>query len=155
MFELDIINAFSKSAVYILRKSCNLNVKSGSLKIIENVNHIGGIVSFLGITGALSGRIILNMPRETSFKIASELNLEEIISIDDIFISTIKEVTNLISGRAINLLSLNNIDLNMTPPALLISDNLFFFERMEDKILNICYDTDYGKINLNIIFFKS
>jgi chemotaxis protein CheX len=155
MFDLDVINAFSKSAVSILTKSCHIKVRSGKIRVFENINHIGGVIAFLGITGTLNGRIILNMKKETSFKVASELNNETIDTLDDIYIATIKEVTNLISGSAINILSREHIDLNMTTPAILISENLFMFEKNEDKILSICYDTDYGNIHLHIILFNS
>ena len=154
MFDLDVVNAFSKGTVVILKSYFNSNVGKGSIKIHRNANHVGGVIVFIGFNGDLSGRLMFNMSKATAFKLASALNMESITVIDDIFISTIKEFVNMVAGSAINELSTKHIDLDMTPPAILMSDQLSMLEKENDKILSICYKTELGEIFMNLIIFN-
>ena len=116
MFDLDVVNAFSKGTVIILKSYFNSKVLKGDVRIYRNANHVGGVIVFIGITGDLSGRLMFNMSKSTAFKLASALNSESITIIDDIFVSTIKEFVNMVAGSAINDLYTKHIDLDMTPP---------------------------------------
>lgn len=153
MFDLDVVNAFSKSAVSLLRNSCSIEIHSGNISIHQSLNHIRGIIAFVGIIGDFEGRILINMEKKASFSISSALNNEEINSIDEIHISSMKELANMIAAGAINELALLHISLDITPPAILISENLFIFESQSEEILTICYNTNIGNIYINIIIF--
>ena len=86
MFDLDVVNAFSKGTVIILKSYFNSKVLKGDVRIYRNANHVGGVIVFIGITGDLSGRLMFNMSKATAFKLASALNSESITIIDDIFV---------------------------------------------------------------------
>ena len=148
MFDLDVVNAFSKGTVIILKSYFNSKVGKGDVRIYRNANHVGGVIVFVGITGDLSGRLMFNMSKATA------LNMESITSIDDIFIATIKEFVNMVAGSAINDLSTKHIDLDMTPPAILMSEQMSMLEKENDKILSINYKTELGEIFMNLILFN-
>ena len=154
MFDLDVVNAFSKGTVIILKSYFNSKVGKGNVRIYRNANHVGGVIVFVGITGDLSGRLMFNMSKATAFKLASILNMESITTIDDIFIATIKEFVNMVAGSAINDLSTKHIDLDMTPPAILMSEQMSMLEKENDKILSINYKTELGEIFMNLILFN-
>ena len=154
MFDLDVVNAFSKGTVIILKSYFNSKVGKGDVRIYRNANHVGGVIVFVGITGDLSGRLMFNMSKATAFKLASALNMESITTIDDIFIATIKEFVNMVAGSAINELSTKHIDLDMTPPAILMSEQMSMLEKENDKILSINYKTELGEIFMNLVLFN-
>lgn len=154
MFDLDVVNAFSKGTVVILKTYFNSKVQKGDIKILKNANTIGGVIVFVGITGDLSGRLMFNMDKQTAFKLASLLNMEEISSVNDIFIATIKEFVNMVAGAAINDLSTKHIDLDMTPPAILMSEQISMLEKDGDQTLMMEYMTEFGTIIMNIILFN-
>ena len=154
MFDLDVVNAFSKGTVIILKSYFNSKVLKGDVRIYRNANHVGGVIVFIGITGDLSGRLMFNMSKSTAFKLASALNSESITNIDDIFVSTIKEFVNIVAGSAINDLYTKHIDLDMTPPAILMSEQIAMLEKENDKILSINYKTEFGDIFMNLILFN-
>ena len=80
--------------------------------------------------------------------------LKRISEIDDIFVSTIKEFVNMVAGSAINDLYTKHIDLDMTPPAILMSEQIAMLEKENDKILSINYKTEFGDIFMNLILFN-
>ena len=154
MFDLDVVNAFSKGTVVILKSYFHSKVQKGDIKVLKNANTVGGVIVFVGITGDLSGRLMFNMDKHTAFKLASLLNMEEITSVDDIFIATIKEFVNMVAGAAINDLYTKHIDLDMTPPAILMSDQISMLEKDGEQTLMMEYITEFGNIIMNLILFN-
>jgi len=154
MFDLDIINIFSRSTVSLLRDTCNIEVYNGNITIHEHFGYLKGITAFVEIIGDLKGKIVINMEEDTSFKLASALSDDDIDDIDDIHIATMKELVNMIAAGTINSLSLFHINLDITPPAIVISDNLFMLEKEGEPILSICYETSIGSIYVNILLFN-
>ena len=49
MFDLDVVNAFSKGTVIILKSYFNSKVLKGDVRIYRNANHVGGVIVFIGI----------------------------------------------------------------------------------------------------------
>ncbi len=154
MFDLDIVNSFSKATVSIIKNYSDTKISKGDIKIHKNSNHIAGVIVFLGITGDLNGRLMFNMSKETSLKLVSILNKEALNTIDDLFISTIKEFSNMVGGKAISDLSKRHIDLDITVPAILMSDQVFMLEKGGDEILSVEYKTDFGSIFMSLTLFQ-
>ncbi len=152
MFDLDVVNAFSAATVVVLKNYCNASVTKGDVRIRATSSSIGGLAVFVGITGDLSGKLLFNMNKETSLELASVLNNEEIIEVDDIFVATIKEFTNMVAGGAINTLSTKHIDLDMTPPSIMISNQISLVEYGASQMLSISYSTGLGNITLYLLF---
>lgn len=151
MFDLYVVNAFSKSTVNIIKKFSASRVRKGEIKIYKNIiNNVGGVVVFVCITGDLEGRLIFSMTKETALKLASALNMERMKNINDLFIATLKEFVNMVAGGAISEVADKKIDLDMTPPTILMSREVAVFEKMDDKILSINYKTDIGDIFMNL-----
>lgn len=152
MFNLDIVNAFSTSTVSILKDYCQASVRAkGSVMIRRSSAPIMGVGIFIGIFGDISGRILVSMPSDTSFKLASVLNGEIIDKVDDIYIATLKEFTNTVTGMAINQLSTKDINLDMTTPTIMIGEHISMVERTSEKILVVNYETTLGNLSIDII----
>lgn len=152
MFDLDVVNAFSVGTVVVLKNYCLTNVKKGQVKLHKNSSSVKGLTVFVGITGDLTGKLIFNLKKETAFKLVSSLNREPINKTNDIFVATMKEFTNLVAGAAINELSKKHIDLDMTPPSIIISDEMSMIKEGSNQVLSVSYETDIGSIMLSLIF---
>lgn len=154
MFDLSVVNAFSASAVTILKSYCHTGVRKGNVIVKNSFSPLMGLGVFIGINGSLDGKLMIDMEKDTAFALASKLNEETIDSVDDIFIATIKEFANMVAGGAINELSTRNIDLDMTTPTLFMGEHMSIVEQMSEEILVITYDTDFGCIAMNLIIKK-
>ena len=154
MFDLDIVNIFSRNTVSLLRDTCNIEIYNGNITIHEHFGYMKGVIAFVEIIGDLQGKILISMEEETSCKLASALSFEDVSSTDDIQAS-MKELVNMIAGSTINSLSLFHINLDITPPAIVVSDNLFMLEKERTPILFIRYETSIGNIYMNLILFNS
>ncbi len=154
MFDLPVVNAFSSSAVTILKSYCRTGVSKGDVIVKNSFSPLMGVGVFIGITGMLDTKLMLDMEKDTAFNLASKLNEETIDSIDDIFIATVKEFANMVAGGAINELSTRGIDLDMTTPTLFMGEHMSIVEKANEEILVINYDTDIGCIAMNLIIKK-
>lgn len=154
MFNIDLVNSFSTATVSILKSYCGVKVEKGDVVVKRSVSPLQGVGVFIGITGDISGRILFDMERETASKLVSLLNEEVIESINDIFIATMKEFTNMSAGVAINHLSTVGIDLDMTTPTIIMGEHMSLVEAASERILNVNYISDIGTIGLNIILHE-
>lgn len=151
MFNLDIVNAFSTATVTILKNYCNTTVDKGEIRITHSPTPIAGVGIFVGIIGEYDGKVLFAMEQDTAFKLVSVLNEEAMSSIDDIFVGTVKEFANMAAGVAINELSTKDVNLDMTPPTVLIGEHTSVVEKTSESILSINYLTNIGRIRLSVL----
>jgi len=121
---VEYINPFVESALQILNETVSDDVKRGQLYLKPSLTPMLGVVVIVGLTGQVSGRVIIDMSKETALKIASKMNGEEMIEFDEMVSATLTELANMITGQAVTKLHSLGFQFDLTPPALLIGDNL-------------------------------
>ncbi|MBI4979158.1 MAG: chemotaxis protein CheX [Spirochaetes bacterium] len=152
MFDINIVNTFSTSTVRTLKSYNDGSVSKGNVIVKNSFSPLMGVGVLIAFAGDLDGRALFDMDKPTAFNLASMLNGERIEAVDDIFIATVKEFTNMVVGGAVNELSTRNIDVTITTPTLLMGEHMSLVEKAAEQILVINYDTDIGIIALNLVF---
>jgi len=79
---------------------------------------------FIGITGDLYGTVLLSAKKENALKLASSMAGMELSDFDDISISALKELCNMVVGGAVTRYSQMGLDSEITPPTFLEGNNL-------------------------------
>lgn len=79
----------------------------------------------IGLTGDLKGRINFGMDRATARAIAGAMMFEEVAELDEMAISALSELGNMISGQATILLSQAGARSDITPPSLVMGASVF------------------------------
>jgi len=111
-----------------------------------------GITVIIGIIGKFSGRMLVDMSKETANKLAGALLRREPKDINEM-IAALAEFANIISGNACSILNKKSkaLGLRVAPPSILHGDEVHIsapdFSTMTAKA-----DTDYGEILLNAGF---
>lgn len=91
----------------------------------------------IGITEGIKGNAMIGMDRNTAKKLASiMMGGMEILEIDDITISAVAELTNMIIGNIFNNLSSEKF-INFSPPTIVVGENLkLMISRVETQKLH-------------------
>lgn len=77
------------------------------------------ICVFMGIVGDLSGHILMSMDEKTGKSLASEMmGGMEIAEVDELVISAVGELCNMIMGNACASLGTDDTDVDITPPTM-------------------------------------
>lgn len=149
---INYINPFVEAAFEIMSEILNTPISRGQLQLKRIGEDMKGLTVIIGVTGVVSGRIVFDMTEETAIKIAEKLNEESFTTTNDMVRSTIAEVGNMVTARAVTKLAKEDRTFNFSPPTLIVGDHITFFESDDIEALIIPIDTGYGIMEINIAF---
>ncbi len=148
--EKKIIGSFINAAIEVLSELLKKTPSHGDVKTFEKVISSQGMAVIIGITGTLSGRMILDLSPQTAHKI-SEIILQERLKTEDVELieSAVNELGNMITGRAVSILNEIGHSLIITPPTMFKGDKLKIVDK-NPVMLVVPIDTIIGNITLNL-----
>ena len=115
---IEYINPFLMAATQVMKDVCQLKLEMGKPYVKPTEFEKDSIVVSIGITGQIRGQVLLSFNTEVACDLASKMCFMEITQLDDISVSALSELGNMIMGNAATLLSNNNVRIDITPPTL-------------------------------------
>lgn len=100
----------------------------------------------IGVIGDLTGEVVYRFPQTTSLQIVNIMSGMEMDSVDDFVTSAISEIANIISGNVLTLLSQQQLNCDILPPAPAQPD----IGRTYDLQKTCCICTSAGDVCLDI-----
>lgn len=149
---IDYINPFVEATFEVMSEILNSPVRRGQLQLKRLGEGMKGIAVIIGVTGSVSGRIIFDMTEDVALKLSSKLNDESFSTLNELARSTIAEIGNMVTARAVTKLSKESRSFNFSPPTLIVGTGISIFEGEDIEALIIPIDTGYGMIEINIAF---
>ena len=145
--KVEYINPFVESTIYVLKEMLGLKseqLKRGQLSLKINPIGVYGVASVIGLTGDLRGRVVLDMAKNTAVEVAEIMNNEKFPGMNNLVRSTINELANIISGRAVSILGQNGCKADVTPPSLFSGSDIEIDDSSGMQTLVIPIETPYG-----------
>ena len=115
MAEINVnhINPFLMAAGTILRDACQMEMSIGKPYVKTTEFGEDSVIIMIGITGEMRGQVMIAM------KIASKMMMGmPVPELDEMAMSAISELGNMIMGNAATILSTKGIGIDITPPTL-------------------------------------
>ena len=96
----EYVNAFLDPARIVWQKElgCDLNVVGA--EAVSNQFTSEDVTAVIGVSGALQGNVLYGFSGGSPYSIASHMCGEEITELDDLAISALGEIANMITGNA-------------------------------------------------------
>lgn len=140
--KVEYINPFIEASKSIINQLTGLNPSLGKV-YIKSVPYKGdNVVVIIGLTGTIQGNVVISFRRTLACKIASTMMMGMPVSeLDEMAKSAIAELCNMILGKTASIFSQNNLDINITPPTILIGEKM---ELTTSKAVIICIPLDFG-----------
>ena len=108
------------------------------------------LTTIVGLSGHVKGNVALSMPYDTAKKIVSVMMMGmEVLEIDEMSVSALGEMTNMVCGTAAMELATQEIDVDITPPTLIHGDNMKAIIS-QVKTLAIELSSSFGNLELNL-----
>lgn len=149
--DIEYINPFIEASQTVLKQITALDARLGKVYLKTSPYKSEDIIIMIGLTGKIRGQAIFSMSREFSMKIASCMMMGmQVTEFDEISKSAISELANMIMGNAATLLYNRGTNVEITPPSLLMGENL---QITPSKMQTICVPLLIGesdKIELDI-----
>jgi len=111
-----------------------------------------GVTIIIGISSRFSGRMLLDLSKETANRLASAIFRRELKS-DDEMMAALGEFANIVSGNACSLLNKKNkaLGLRVAPPSILHGESVIISAPGLNTTTAIA-KTEFGEILLNVGF---
>jgi len=132
----EYINPFIEASQIVLKQIASLEAKLGKVYLKTSPYRSEDIIIMVGLTGKIRGQAIFSMRKEFGMKIASSMMMGmPVEKFDEMAKSAIAELANMIMGNAATLLFNRGINIDITPPSLLMGENM---EITSGRMKTIC-----------------
>jgi len=149
--KIEYINPFIEASQTVIKQIASLDAKLGKVYLKTAPYRSEDIIIMVGLTGKLRGQAVFSMTRELGMKIASCMMMGmEVTEFDEMSKSAISELANMIMGNAATILYNRGINIDITPPSLLMGENM---QITPNKMKTICIPlllSNNDKIELDI-----
>lgn len=132
----------------------NPQVEAGKPFFVSDPLQKYEVCVLVGVLGDLQGQVICGMSAETAKKIASHMLFAEVKELDQMSVSAICELKNIIVGTASTNLSLTGYKCTITPPLFLNGGVIPNFLKHIQTSLAIPIKTTFGDIEMNLAVRK-
>src|SRR6056297_2422 len=146
---VEYLNPVVEAAFNVLREVLNEEVKRGELFLKSTSQPVLGVAVIVGLTGDVEGRVLFDMKKEVALAIASQMNGEELATMDDLAKATISELANMITGQAVTKLHDLGFKFDLTPPAIITGENMEVSNTGVEALI-VPVELQAGKIEINV-----
>ncbi|MCG0237924.1 MAG: chemotaxis protein CheX [Firmicutes bacterium] len=150
----EVLNAFFRAAVETLRCEIKDSVHRGALTATIDPTLDSEVTVFLGAVGNPRGLVLFGMSRETALALASRMAGMPFATLDDLVLSAVAELGNVVTGRALMALSEQGYTCDLTPPSVMVGKGAYFSTLGIPRI-RIPLQTSLGEIRLDVALQES
>lgn len=152
---VEYINPFVEATLGILNEVIGTEVTRGNLHLKSSSMAIQGVAALVGLAGDVEGRVLFDMTKSTALYVAGAMNGGEAFTVmDEMAKSTIQELANMITARAVTQLANLGFKFDLTPPALFTGDNMEVSNNLKMEALIVPMQLgpngQYGRIDVNV-----
>ena len=114
----EYVNAFLAPAQLVWESELSQPLEFIEAKAVSDGSSPQDVIAVIGVTGQLEGSVLYEFGRDTGLAVASIMMGEPLEEHDDVSISALGEIANMISGNAATNLSKQGLICEITPPRL-------------------------------------
>lgn len=146
--KVEFINPFITAGIQVLGQFVGGEAECGQLAVRTAIFTTQQISIAVGVSGEIKGQVIYGMSQVTATKIASAMMGTPQVAFDEMAVSAISELGNIISGNAAMLLSDSGYTCDITPPTVIRGINVEIGTQIPALVVPIY--TKCGKIDINV-----
>lgn len=117
--KVELVDPFVRAGFLVIETVLNSRPVRGTLSMRRAVATTQQITIELGVDGVVSGNVLYGMSMTTAQKIASVMLGTPLASMDEMAWSAVSELSNIITGRATQLLNDNGYECNISTPTVI------------------------------------
>lgn len=148
---IEYINPFIEASQTVLKQITQLDAKLGKVYLKNSPYQSEDILIMVGLTGKMRGQAVFSIDRSFALKIASIMMMGmPVTEFDEMSKSALSELANMIMGNAATILYNRGINIDITPPSLLVGENM---QITTNKMKTVCIPLEFNdteKIDLDI-----
>ena len=148
--KVEFINPFIKASTEVLKMIAQVDFTTGKPYMKISPFTPSSVLIVVGITGEIQGQAVISMSYELAKAVASKMMMGmPVEELDEMSKSALSELGNMIMGNTATLLFNNNINVDITPPSLMVGEGITISSGSMTTI-GIPLTSDIGTMNLDI-----
>jgi chemotaxis protein CheX len=145
-----VVNALIAAVVNTLKTLLNVTAAVGKPGILKEIKPKYDMVTVIGFSGGVEGNLIYSFNPSTALKIVSKMMGFEYESLDDLAMSAIGELGNMIAGALAMNLEKVGCRIIISPPTVVTGKNLkLTVEGLAINLLTSIFDADDAEVILS------
>jgi chemotaxis protein CheX len=139
--KVEYINPFIEASLDVINQTTGLKPSIG--KVFTRTTPYNGnlVVIMIGLTGQISGSVVLSLSKNLACKIASAMMFGmPVPELDEMAKSAIAELANMTLGHTANIFYKANMSIDITPPTVLTGENM---ELTPTKSITVCVPLNF------------
>lgn len=152
--KVEYINPFIEASLSVISQTSGFKPAVGKVYIKNSPYGGDGVIILIGLTGQISGNVVISLSKNLACKIASAMMFGmPVPELDEMAKSAIAELCNMILGHTANIFSNANMNIDITPPTVLTGENMQF---SPSKAVTVCVPLNFedGEAMLIDISYK-
>ncbi|MCH7705423.1 MAG: chemotaxis protein CheX [Chloroflexi bacterium] len=145
----DYVNAFLTPAVHVWEKELAVKLTLSGAEQVASQYTTNELTALIGISGKLEGNVLYGFTQESAKRIASKMIGREVVEMDELALSAIGEIANMITGNAATLLANLGAVCEITPPVIIEPTGSRFTTFAGPQIL-VKYASELGPLHIRI-----
>jgi chemotaxis protein CheX len=119
MIDVKIVNAVLNSLVTTIKSAAKTDIKIDKPQLMNKIDKSYEVVTTIGFNGVLEGNLIYTLNEESGKIIVNNMmeGMMQVDSMDDMALSAIGELGNMISGAVAVSMEKIGYSINITPPS--------------------------------------
>ena len=144
------INPFIESTLRSLEMMASIQAEKAGLELKEDLITTYDISAIIGLTGETSGSIIISMPEALACKVASNMLMEDVPSMNKNVEDAIGEIGNIVVGDARRTLIQDGHSLNISIPTVVVGAGHKISRSGDVPCIAIPFSTPFGNFEVNV-----
>lgn len=142
------LEPFVSAAFSVMQMLTGDMPKRGQLSLRNTTFTSDQVTIMAGVNGEIEGMAIFGMSTETVIQIASAMMGTQVEALDEMSLSAISELGNMIAGNAATLISQKGFDVDITPPSVVRGENIKVSTRVPALVVPMI--TQFGRVDINV-----
>jgi len=123
--KVEYINPFIKATTEVFKTMLNRELTTGKPYIKASPFVADSLMIMVGITGEIRGQASISMSEDLARSVASTMMMGmPVDALDELSKSALSELANMIMGNSATLLFNTGVNIDITPPTLMMGDNM-------------------------------
>lgn len=147
---LEFINPFVTAAYEVLAKELDAQVERGKITLQKSAYTTQDVTTLIGVAGKVQGNVLYGMSVLTAKDMVSRMMGGEVIEeLDEMALSAIGEIGNVVTGRASVLLANAGFPSQISPPTIIMGNNIQI-STLDVQRLVVPLSTQFGTLEIHI-----
>ncbi|MFA9464509.1 MAG: chemotaxis protein CheX [Velocimicrobium sp.] len=138
--KVEHINPFLIASTQVLNQMCSVEIKIGKPYIKSTKYTHNSFIIIIGVTGEMRGQVMIVLENTVACDIASKMCMMPITQLDELSMSALSELGNMIMGNTATIFSTKGIGIDITPPTICSGDVEFTTTFAKNMCIPLSYE---------------